>query len=177
VIPHFDDPVIQKSHNDEGKKMLLASFRKGLGGSAGKYVKIAGPSTIDEAVRIAVRIAVSAIEAEQQERRKESFYLDSDRRIREPVRPRERQSKLEGPIRRLKPSRESDLKVRMICATHVEVLVTTLGSAHPKTGGVVGEKHSRIGVKLQEINSANPKNHPRLKRNTRSRRKTVKGRK
>jgi hypothetical protein len=92
VLPHYDDPAIQKSHNDEGKRMLLASFRKGLGGAAGKYVKIAGPSTIEEAVRI----AVSAIEAEHQERREESFYLDSERRKREPVRPHERQSQVRG---------------------------------------------------------------------------------
>jgi hypothetical protein len=61
---------MQKSHNGEVEKMLLAIFKNGLGDSPGKHVKIARPSLID----VALEVAIAVVQSEQQERRKESLF-------------------------------------------------------------------------------------------------------
>ena len=53
--------------------MLAAAYTAGLTGTAGRVVRLRAPETTGEAVRIATTVE----QAELQERRNDSFYLDS----------------------------------------------------------------------------------------------------
>jgi len=55
--------------------MLVAAYTAGLTGTVGREVRLRAPETNGEAVRIATMVE----QAELQERRNDSFYLDSGR--------------------------------------------------------------------------------------------------
>ena len=64
-----DDPVAQRIHQENGERMLLASFVTGFIGVPGRQVRYANPRTLDQALQI----ALSVQEAERQEKFSESF--------------------------------------------------------------------------------------------------------
>jgi len=66
--------------------MLLAAYSAGLSGTAGREVRMRAPVTTEEALRIVVTIE----QAELQERRNNSFYLDPEVDISPSGRARER---------------------------------------------------------------------------------------
>jgi len=57
--------------------MLAAAYTAGLTGTAGRVVRLRAPETTGEAVRIATTVE----QAEHQERRNDSLYLDSEAEI------------------------------------------------------------------------------------------------
>jgi hypothetical protein len=120
VTPQCDNPEMQKSHNDEVEKMLLSIFKHGLGGSPGKHVKIARPSSMDEALKVAIAV----VQSEQQERREESFYLDSDKRSRDSVRTREKPNRVKG------QDIKSDVKSNTRQSNKDDLCYTCGGSGH-----------------------------------------------
>jgi hypothetical protein len=83
TIPKVEDPVVQKIHYDEADRMLLASFISGLWGPAGREVRYAMPPNLDDAIKLATTVN----QAEIQERRNESFYVDEAGRYSTPDRP------------------------------------------------------------------------------------------
>ena len=72
TVPQVDDPVLQKHHYEHAERMLLASFPAGLVGTPGRQVRFSLPKNMQEALRIAVTFQ----QAELQERRNETFYVD-----------------------------------------------------------------------------------------------------
>ena len=82
IIRKVDDPAAQRIHIENAERMLLSSFVNGLINEQGKYVRIANPQTIDQALKI----ALSVQEAVKQEKFSESFYanFDDSTRLRSP---------------------------------------------------------------------------------------------
>ena len=74
VVCKVDDPAVQKAHNENADRMLLASFVAGLTGVPGRQVRFASPQTLEQALKIALAVH----EAEKQERFSESFYASFD---------------------------------------------------------------------------------------------------
>ena len=72
TVPQVDDPALQKLHYEHAERMLLASFTSGLTGTPGRQVRFSLPKNMEEALRIAVTVQ----QAELQERRNETFYVD-----------------------------------------------------------------------------------------------------
>jgi hypothetical protein len=70
TIVQVDDPVLQKFHYEQAERMLLASFSSGLTGMPGRQVRYARPSSMTEALQIAIFVH----QAEAQEQRNEAFY-------------------------------------------------------------------------------------------------------
>jgi hypothetical protein len=70
VMGKSDDPQIQRVHQENADRMLLASFVSGLRGVPGRQVRFANPQDLEQALRIAIMVQ----EAERQERFNESFY-------------------------------------------------------------------------------------------------------
>ena len=60
----MDDPVAQRTHNENAKRMLLASFVKGLIGARGIPCRYENPQSMNQVLRI----ALSVQEAERQEK-------------------------------------------------------------------------------------------------------------
>jgi len=65
-----DDPATQDIHKENTDRMLLARFVAGLAGEAGRQNRFSNLSSFDQALKI----AITAQEAEKQERFSESFY-------------------------------------------------------------------------------------------------------
>ena len=70
IICKSDDPLAQRVHHEVTERMLLSSFTSGIFGKPGTQVRNACPQTLNEALRIALRVQ----EAEKQERFNETFY-------------------------------------------------------------------------------------------------------
>jgi hypothetical protein len=73
--PNVEDPVQQKWHYKQAERMLLASFTSGLGGEVGKFTRFNLPTNMSEALKIATTVN----QAQIQNRRNESFYVDEQR--------------------------------------------------------------------------------------------------
>jgi len=72
TVSQIDDPALQKLHYEHAERMLLAIFTSGLIGTPGRQVRFSSPKNMQEALRIAVNVQ----QAELQERRNETFYVD-----------------------------------------------------------------------------------------------------
>jgi hypothetical protein len=82
TVPKVEDAVQQKWHYKQTEKMLLASFTSGLTGQAGKFTRFNLPGNMDQALKIATTVN----QAEIQERRNETFYVDEAQTRRETAR-------------------------------------------------------------------------------------------
>ena len=56
IIRKVDDPAAQRIHIENAERMLLSSFVNGLINEQGKYVRIANPQTLDQALKIALSV-------------------------------------------------------------------------------------------------------------------------
>ena len=65
-------------HHEVTERMLLSSFFSGIFGKPGTQVRYACPQTLNEALRIALRVQ----DAEKQERFNETFYTKFDESVR-----------------------------------------------------------------------------------------------
>ena len=65
----MDDPLIQCVQHENADRMFLTSFVTGLTGVPGRQVRHSNPQTLQQALRI----ALSAQEAERQEKFSESY--------------------------------------------------------------------------------------------------------
>jgi hypothetical protein len=72
IVCKVDDPLAQAIHYHNAKRMLLASFTSDLVGEPGRQVKYANPSTMEQALRIALTVE----QAQKQERFNETFMLN-----------------------------------------------------------------------------------------------------
>jgi hypothetical protein len=75
TVPKVEDPVHQKWHYDQAKRMLLASFTSGLFGKGGKFTRFNLPADTSEALKFATNVN----QAQIQESRNQSFYVDEPR--------------------------------------------------------------------------------------------------
>ena len=73
TVPIVTHATMQRAYNDQADRMLLAAYSAGLMGTTGREVRMRAPVTTEEAVRIAITIE----QAELQERRNNTFYMDS----------------------------------------------------------------------------------------------------
>jgi hypothetical protein len=64
------EPVVQRVHEENSDRMLLASFVGGLSGEIGKLTRIQNPQNLEQALNAALAVR----EAIRQERRLETFY-------------------------------------------------------------------------------------------------------
>jgi len=78
ITRKVDDPVSQRVHCDNAERMLLASFVSGLNGPVGKHTRYAFPSSMHQALQIALGVE----QAEKQDRLNESFYTRFEKSIR-----------------------------------------------------------------------------------------------
>lgn len=73
TVPSVADATMQRAHNEQAERMLLAAYCAGLAGTVGREVRLRAPVTVDQAVQI----AVSVEQAELFERRDNSFFMDA----------------------------------------------------------------------------------------------------
>jgi hypothetical protein len=73
VMRRDSDPVVQRVHEENTDRMLLASFVGGLAGEVGKLTRIQNPQNLEQALNAALAVR----EAIRQERRPETFYTHS----------------------------------------------------------------------------------------------------
>jgi hypothetical protein len=73
-VPLSTNAVVQRAHNEQANRRFIAVYTSGLTGTAGREVRLRAPSTTEDALRIAITVE----QAEIQERRSNSFYLDSE---------------------------------------------------------------------------------------------------
>jgi len=74
VTPQTSDPEAQRMCNLQTTRMLIASFTNGLRGNPGIQCRFSCPSSMEEAVRIAVTVE----QAESCKNTSETFYVDSN---------------------------------------------------------------------------------------------------
>jgi hypothetical protein len=86
-VPVSNDAAVHSAHNEEADRSIVTAYTSGLTGTAGREVRLRAPSTTEDALRIAITVE----QAEIQEQRSNSFYLDSELdisqsgRVKEPV--------------------------------------------------------------------------------------------
>jgi hypothetical protein len=73
TVPKVEDPLLQKFHYDQAQRMLLSSFTAGLGGNSGQQVRFKMPSTVDQALQIAITV----FEVEKKKKRDLAFFSTS----------------------------------------------------------------------------------------------------
>jgi hypothetical protein len=78
TVPKVEDLVQQKWHYEQAERMVLASFTSGLSGEVGKFTRFNLPANMSEALKIATTVN----QAQIQNRRNESFYVDEPRTLR-----------------------------------------------------------------------------------------------
>jgi hypothetical protein len=78
IVCKVEDPLAQAIHYQNAERMLLANFISGLAGEPGRQVKYANPSTMEQALRI----ALSVDEAQKQGRFNETFYAKFENSVR-----------------------------------------------------------------------------------------------
>jgi hypothetical protein len=76
VTPQVEDESARKVCNEQVERMLLASFTSGLQGNPGKHTRFSMPSTLEDAIKIAVTVE----QAEAWDRRNDSFYVNDKAR-------------------------------------------------------------------------------------------------
>jgi hypothetical protein len=74
MVPKVDDPELQEFHFQLAERMLLSTLIAGLIGNAGQQVRFKLPQTLE----VALPVAVTEFEAEAQEKRNETFYVNSE---------------------------------------------------------------------------------------------------
>jgi hypothetical protein len=79
TVPKVEDSAQHKWHYEQAERMLLASFTLDLLGEAWKFTRFNLPANMSEALKIATTVN----QAQIQERRNESFYVDEPRTRRE----------------------------------------------------------------------------------------------
>jgi hypothetical protein len=72
IVQKSEDPMQMKFQWEQASRLTLASFTAGLYGIPGRQVRYSRPSSLEEALQI----AISVDQAEKQERRNESFYVE-----------------------------------------------------------------------------------------------------
>jgi hypothetical protein len=70
-----NDPTVQRIHEENAERMLLASFVGGLSGEIGKMTRIQNPQGLDQALNTALAVR----EAIRQGKVAETFYTKFDR--------------------------------------------------------------------------------------------------
>jgi hypothetical protein len=75
TIPQVDDPEAKKLYQEQADRMALASFTAGFAGVPGRQVRYIMPTSLDEAIRVAITVS----QAEVQERQNEVFYAEEAR--------------------------------------------------------------------------------------------------
>jgi hypothetical protein len=73
TVPKVEDLMLQKFHYDQAQRLLLSSFIAGLDGHAGQQCRFQKPSTVDQALGIAVTV----YEAERQQKRNLAFFSNT----------------------------------------------------------------------------------------------------
>ena len=73
-----DDPQVQRVHQENAERMLLAAFVSELIGTPGRKCRFSNPKNIQKALYIALMID----QAEKQDRFNESFYTKYDKTVR-----------------------------------------------------------------------------------------------
>jgi hypothetical protein len=74
-VPKVEDPVQQKWHYEQAERILLASFTSGLSGEVGKFTRFNLPANMSEVLKIATTVS----QAQTEDRRNESFYVNEQR--------------------------------------------------------------------------------------------------
>jgi hypothetical protein len=69
VTPQVADPAAQRLNNEQTDRMLLASYTSGLTGNPGRQVRYSLPTTLEDAIKIAVTVE----QAETHERKDDTF--------------------------------------------------------------------------------------------------------
>jgi hypothetical protein len=69
TIPQVHDPEAKKLYQEQAYRMSLDSFTAGLAGVPGREVRYIMQESLDEAIRVAIKVS----QAEVQERRNEVF--------------------------------------------------------------------------------------------------------
>jgi hypothetical protein len=77
ITRKVDDSVAQRVHCENAERMLLASFVSGLIGAVGRQTKYAAPSSMHQALQIALAVE----QAEKQEKFNESFYTRFEKSV------------------------------------------------------------------------------------------------
>jgi hypothetical protein len=72
ITPTSDDPAVLKACSDQTDRLVLASFTNGLGGNPGKHARFNLPTSIDDAIHLAVTVE----QAEACNPKSDAFYLD-----------------------------------------------------------------------------------------------------
>jgi hypothetical protein len=75
TVPKVEHPVKQKWHYEQAERMLLASFSSCLSGEVGKFTRFNLPANMSEALKIATTVN----QAETEDRRNGSFYVNKPR--------------------------------------------------------------------------------------------------
>ena len=70
IVCKVDDTAVQRIHNENADRMLLASFVAGLAGKTSRQTRFSNPPYLDQALKIALTVQ----EAEKQETFSVSFY-------------------------------------------------------------------------------------------------------
>jgi hypothetical protein len=73
TVPKLEDPMLEKFHYDQAQCLFLSSFIAGLDGHAGQQYRFQMPSTVDQALGIAVTV----YEAERQQKRNLAFFSNA----------------------------------------------------------------------------------------------------
>jgi hypothetical protein len=76
VTPHVEDESARKVCNEQVERILLVSFTSGLQGNRGKHTRFSMPSTMEDAIKMAVTVE----QAESCDRRNDSFYVNDKAR-------------------------------------------------------------------------------------------------
>jgi hypothetical protein len=67
-----DDPAVLKACSDQADRMVLAAFTNGLGGNPGKHIRYNLPTSIEDAIHLAVTVE----QAEACHPKSDAFYLE-----------------------------------------------------------------------------------------------------
>jgi hypothetical protein len=78
IVSKAEDPQVQRAHQENAERMLLAAFISGLNGVPGRQCRFSNPQTIQQALSIALTVE----QAEKQERFNESFYTKYEKSVR-----------------------------------------------------------------------------------------------
>jgi len=70
IVCKVDDPQVQRIHQENAERMLLAAFVSGLIGTPGKQCRFSNPQNMRQALSIALTVE----QAEKQDPSNESFY-------------------------------------------------------------------------------------------------------
>jgi hypothetical protein len=72
ITPTSDDPAVLKACSDQADRLVLAAFTNGLGGYPGKHARYNLPTSIGDAIRVAVTVE----QAEACHPNSDAFYLE-----------------------------------------------------------------------------------------------------